>query len=356
MKRYLKILLIIMTCFILGIGNVEAKSYIKDLFQTGDNISVDKELNGTAFIAGNKVELNSKIDGIGFIAGNELNINYDQDYMFGAGATININNNIEKDVFLAGEKVNIKETSNLNRDAYIFANTVNIEGSIERNVYVYSTTVNIKGTIKGNIVVSATEVNIDENAKILGTLKYDENAVIEGIREDIKTKTYKIETNEITFKEYATKFISSYIHIVLLAIVLVFMCENLFKKSLKQTEELNANKILILCGKGFLILIGVPIIAMMLLISGIFVSVGVIGAIIYGILIYISTIFTGYLLANTLDKKYFKKNMNSYLLVIIGIFIIHVISIIPYIGGIVSFLSILLGLGITGNMIIEMKK
>lgn len=356
MKKYLKILLSLLICFTISTSVVEAKSYIKDLFQAGDNIKIDEELNGTSFIAGDKVEINGKINGIGFIAGNELNINSPQEYIFGAGMEVSINNNIEKDAFILGEKITLEENTNLGRDAYIFADTLTLEGTVDRNIYVYATTINIKGTINGNIVVSAMEVNIDEDTKILGTLKYNEDAIVEGIKEDIQTKTYKIEQTKMTFKEYITEFISSYIHITLLAIVLVFVCESLFKKSLNQTKDLSAKKIATLCGKGFLILIGVPIIAMMLLFSGAFVSVGVIGAIIYGILIYISNIFTGYFLANILDKKYFKKNMNSYLLMIIGLFLIYVISLIPFIGGIVSFISILLGLGISGNMIIEMKK
>ena len=64
----------------------------------------------------------------------------------------------------------------------------------------------------------------------------------------------------------------------------------MIKKSLKQTEKANVSKIATLCGKGFLILIGVPIIAIMLLFSGVFVSVGTIAIILYGIFIYISEI------------------------------------------------------------------
>ena len=122
------------------------------------------------------------------------------------------------------------------------------------------------------------------------------------------------------------------------------------------TEELTTKKVATLCGKGFLVLIGVPIIAMMLLFSGAFVSVGVIGAILYGILIYISNIFTAYLLATMLDKKIFKKNLNGYLLMIIGLFIIYVLNMIPIVGGLISFISMLLGIGISTNMLFELKK
>ena len=135
----------------------------------------------------------------------------------------------------------------------------------------------------------------------------------------------------------------------------MFIIEKVFKKSLEQTKTLSPKTIVSLCGRGFLILIGVPIIVMMLLFSGLLVSVGIIGALVYIILIYVSNIFSAYFIAYELDKKYFKKKMNSYLLVIFGLFLIKIISIIPIIGPIVSLMTMLIGLGITGNMIIEIK-
>lgn len=355
MKKYLKYLIVFLLFFSVFITNTDAKSYGKGLFQFDEKIIIDKELNGTSFIAGNEVEINEKINGIGFVASStKLNINSKQDYIFGISTEINLKSDISKDLFLAAETINIDKNSTIKRDAYFFGDKVNIEGTIGRNIYIYGTTVDINGKIEGNITINAMDINIAEDANISGTLKYNEGANIEGLTDNINIKTYK-EVTEITFKEYIYNFVSSYIQITLVAIVIVFICENLLKNSLKQTKDINSNKIINLCGRGFLILVGVPIIVIMLLFTGVFASVGIIGGIIYGILVYISTIFTAYLLANILDKKYFKKKMNSYLQVIIGLFIISIVSIIPIIGGFVSFVSILLGLGITGNMIIEMK-
>ena len=42
-----------------------------------------------------------------------------------------------------------------------------------------------------------------------------------------------------------------------------------------------------------------------------------------------------------IDNKYLKKNLNSYLLVIVGLFIISVLKIIPVIGAFVSLFSLL---------------
>ena len=41
---------------------------------------------------------------------------------------------------------------------------------------------------------------------------------------------------------------------------------------------------------------------------------------------------------------------------IIGLFIIYVLGMIPLIGGLISFISMLLGIGIAGNMLLDMKK
>ncbi len=354
MKKNLRVLIVFLLCLTFSVKGVQARSYISELFQAGDKIKIEKELNGTSFIAGNEVDVNASINGIGFFAGNELNVNATQEYLFGVGNDISIKKDIEKDLFLAGTNIKIKD-SNIKRDAYIAGETIEIDGNVDRNIYIYGNEVDLKGDYKGNVTVYAMSIKVDKSTNISGTLKYNKDANVTGINKNIKTKYYET-TKTISFKEYLIKFISSYIHIAVVAIVLIFMFERFFKKSLNQTKEITLKNIIIICGKGFLILIGVPIIAMMLLFSGLFMSVGVIGGIIYGILLYIANIFTAYILANIIDKKYLKKNMNSYLLMIIGLLIIYVVSIIPIIGSLLSFISLIFGLGIAGNMIIELKK
>ena len=356
MKRFIKLLSLIVMSSLLFINGVEAKSYIKDLFRAGDNVRIRKNIDGTSFIAGNNVSVNGKINGIGFIAGNEVKINSDQEYLFVAGNEIKLNSNIDKDVFIAGESIKIND-STLNRDAYIAGNEININGSVGRNLYATGTKIILNGKFDGNISLNAESIEIKDNTVINGTLKYNENAVVTGISEKFKTKTYKeqeiVRTNPI--KTLITSLISSYIHITLLAIVLVFICEIVFKKSLSETKDLNTTNLLSLGGKGLLVLLGVPILALMLAFTGVFISVGVVGGIIYGIMIYISKMFTAYSLASILDKHYFKKNMNSYLLMIVGLLIIYILSIIPVIGSLISFFSIIIGLGIISNMIIKLR-
>ena len=337
----------------LTITSVKAKSYIKSLFQADEKIKINEELNGTSFLAGNKVIVNESINGIGFIAGEEVEINGEQEYIFNIGFDTKINSNIKNDLFTYSEEIKLNKDNIINRDAYIAGTTLVIDGNINRNAYIYGGVVEINGIVKGDVNINATEINIGRNAQILGTLKYNENALIQGLNDNIKTKTYKIEEN-ITLNDYISSFITSYIHLTLLAIVLVYVFKKQTKNILKQTKD--KKTIVSLLGKGFLILIGIPIISLTLIMTDLFMSIGVIAIILYGIIIYISEIIVAYILAHYLDKKYIKKSINNYLLVILGIFIIKVLSIIPLIGGFVYFIILLLGLGIIGNMIKEAIK
>lgn len=351
MRKIGKYILVIVLCMICSITLVKAKNYTKDLFQTGDNLKIEKELEGTSFLAGREVKINNKIKGIGFIAGEEIKINDVQEYLFLIGNNVDLDADIKNDLFVFGENVRVNKS--IKRDAYLAGTTIVLNGNVARNTYIYGTTVEIKGTIKGNININAVEIKIDKDAKILGTFKYNEDATIKGDIKNIETKTYKLNKN-YSISEYIISFITSFISITSVGLVLMYILKDIFKKSLKEIK--NKKYFISLLGKGFLILIGTPIISLTLLMTGLFTSLGTILIIIYGLLIYISEIFVAYILSNLINKKWLNKNINEYMLIIIGIFIVRVLSTIPIIGGFITFVVLLLGLGIIGNLIIQTKK
>lgn len=354
MKKYIKIIFILLISFIFSTNIVLAKNNNKSLFQAGDKIKINEKLNGTSFIAGNKIEVNKEIDGIGFIAGNKIDINSKQNYLMIAGETIKINNDIDKDIFIAGNTINIKNNT-INRDAYIAGETINLNTKLDRNIYIYGETVNIKGEYLGNVKIYATNININKDTKINGTLKYNKEASIKGLNDNIKTNTY-IGIKKVSYKELIKTFIYSYLHIAILGIVLLFFLEKIFVKIKEDNKDLTTKSISVLCGKGLLILIGIPIISIMLIVSDLFISAGLISLLLYGICIYVSNIFTSYILMTKIDNKYLNSNMNNYLKVILGLLIINIINLVPIIGPILYLFSITFGLGIIGNLLIDIKK
>jgi len=135
---------------------------------------------------------------------------------------------------------------------------------------------------------------------------------------------------------------------------LVYFLDKVLKNLLK---DIKAKKdVFKLLSLGFVFLLCIPIISITLLMTGLFSSLAIILLILYGLFIYLSEIFTAYILANYIDNKWFNKKLNNYLLIIIGLFIIRVLSIIPVIGGFITFVVLLIGLGIISDSILKLKK
>ena len=234
MKKMMKHILVIVISLFTMISFANAKSKGTELFQYNDKLEINNRINGTAFFAGNEVKVNEKINGIGFIAGEEININEEQDYLFLFGLNVDVDSNINNDVFIFGE--NVKVNKNIKRDAYVAGTTIVLNGSVDRNTFVYATTVEIKGKLNGNVYINATNIKIDEKAEIKGTIKYNDNALIEGLNNDIKTKTYSLKEN-YSIGEYVYSFITSYIGIVIVGLVLVYILEKVFKKSINEVKS-----------------------------------------------------------------------------------------------------------------------
>ena len=96
----------------------------------------------------------------------------------------------------------------------------------------------------------------------------------------------------------------------------------------------------ILYGLGFLVLVPLASICVILTIVG--APLAVISLMLYGVLIYLSIIPTAYVFGEICFGKIID---NKYLLMVVSLLVLYIVKLIPIIGGLVSFVSLLFGLG-----------
>ena len=106
-------------------------------------------------------------------------------------------------------------------------------------------------------------------------------------------------------------------------------------------------------GIGVATLIAMPMASIIAICTIIGIPISIITLLIYGILIYLSIIPTAYFLGSYLIKT---KVENDYLLLGISLLGIMLIEKIPIIGGIVSFISLCMGLGFYTIWMIKVVK
>ena len=345
MKKILSLLLIL---FAFSATSVYA-DVNKDLVKAGDSVSVNEKMNGTSFVAGQTVTVDNQIDGILFAAGNTVNVGSLSDYAFVAGANLNVTNAKFKDGWLAGSVVNLSN-STVERDLYAAGQTITIDSTIGRNAFLAGQDIVIKAPINGDVYIDAETITVESGVVIDGRFKYNEDAKL-NISKDAtvsRVEAYKnVSVNVDTEKSLGQVIVArildtlfSFLNLLVVGLLMILLFPRLFKKM----KEIESNKILPDIAWGLLVLIAAPIAAVLLMFTMVGLSTGLIVIGIYVLLAYLATIISSYKLSSLLLGNKIK---NDYLLLIIGLVAVFIIKLIPFVGGLASFILLCLGLGLT---------
>ena len=347
MKKFsLKIFATILFMF-LFIGSVGATSL--GLFD--ETVNQEGEYNSIRFIGGNNVNNKATIDGISFGFGNNVASNGKVTYGVYAGNVININENVEKDLFVAGNNITISDGAVLGRDAFIAGSTINIYADVARDLRAGGSIVSLKGvTIGGDAIIDAERIVLDENTTITGKLSYPTNAEIQGLNlatiGSVETRIVEdvdIEETVGAFNTYI--FVTWLIAAIVTMLILLSVCPGL-KDKLNKTK-VEASEIFKTSMKGLIVLIVVPVVVLFTLFTGLLTPVSLIVLSLYCICIYLSSLFAAYVIGYTIMLKGFKVKKDRYVLsIMLGIVLVRLLCLIPIIGGLLSFVLLIYGLGL----------
>ena len=346
MKKFRFLLLFLL---LFGIGfSVQAKTANRFYAEADESINLTDDVDGSSFLAGSSIESSSNVDGTNFMAGNNIDFSGSSEYLVIAGNSIDVKGNVLKDSVIAGNIINIRKDSSLERDAIILGSDIQIMGSIGRNVTIYSHKVSLKGAkINGNVRVQAEEIDVDSDTVITGKISYpkDAKANISSHIVNIE-KTSSIQTNDDDLISFLMSRVWSFMSIVFIFALLTLIRPKVFEKVQNNFKELDFNKGVSTFTRGLSFLIIVPVISLMLLILPFGISLSLIILALYFIIIYLSTLFSGYLFGYKLWQKYLKSDINLLLVGILGYSILFLIELIPGFGSLVRLVCVLFGIGI----------
>lgn len=359
MKKF-KYLLVLLCTFVFFFNVKADELEVSDKpFMFEDNLTVEKIFDTSAFLFGNNVDVDSKVDGISFIAGNIIEVKGTSEYSFIAGNDIEIYSTSLKDVFVAGASISFKEEAFIGRDAFFAASSIMLSGTVNGDFRSYSDSIELKNTtINGDVVINSSSIIIGENVNIAGEFKYNDDAVIEG--EDLLNAfaitTYSSSDETIAKEELLTTISSkliNFLNLVILGVLICLLFGKYVTKMYKKYENLPFGTYAKQFGHGFLVLFVTPLLGVMLVTTTIGMSVGLVLLALYIMAIYISRILLAIIFGNMFIKKVLHKKVNNYLGLLIGLVVITLVTMIPYLGGLVTFVLLLLGLGVVFHLFKE---
>lgn len=314
-----------------------------DVFMSENTVNITEVINGNVYAMGKDVKLDhAVVYGNVFAIGENVDISNTEinGSVYVMGSSVKFSG-MAYDVYAMGEQVEFAQETYIWRDIKAFGNRVNLNGNIYRNVGIAANELNVANEtiIEGKLeYTSEKETAISEDAHI-GEVQFHQEKMKE---EDHKNYVF----------DAATKAFKTFI----IALILLFVITKF--NSLKRTESI-AMDFAKDAGKGIIAFCVFPIIAVILLITGIGSSLGVMMVFFYVILLYIATSLTAVEIANRIVGKMQIENQKNAKLIGIAILVALVIwglGFVPVLGVMVQILAGLIGLGILASILLPIKK
>ena len=316
-----------------------------DVYLVGTDVTIDYIVDGNLFVIADTVTINSQIGGDAFICANTVIVG-EQGYIF-------------SNLFAVANNVEVKGVV---YDLYSISNNLTISGYIYRDIRVTSQSVNIVGTVGRNAYANfntLTFVNTNSaneaetiTGTISGNLEYSSKNEIQ-IPEDSVRGEVKFSQETTTENSSIQNYLLSLGSITVTAILVWLLCLWLAPKFLGNTTNLITKKTLKVIGLGIITPIILIVASILLIALGLTTSFGLLVLALLCILIAISTSIFIIAINNLIcNKLNITKNVRIFGMLVATSIVLWLIGLIPYVGTIVGFIGVIIGMGIvTTNLL-----
>lgn len=342
-KKLASLLILFMILFAVlpfSAGAVDEESMLKytssgNVFGGGDNLQIDQDIPGDLVLGGSRLEINGNVidDFIG--AGGEIIVNGDvSGNIIAAGGSIRVNGNVGGDLVAAGGQVFLSKDSAVEGDILLAGGEVTLNGTVNGNGSVSAGTLRTGEDfeLKGNLELEAENYPSDLGDKVGGNLS------ITPVTREQDQYAGGAEGLGIVF------FIVGLLAALALGFILIYTFPG-FVTGLAEIVRGSALRAGLL---GFVLLIFVPALSLILLITMFGWSLSILLMLLLALAALIATVPVKLLAGEMIYSKVFKKEAGKMIYYLTGAVVFAIVYEIPFLGGLIKFIALLVGLGTFG--------
>ncbi|MFT7184389.1 MAG: hypothetical protein ACI9QC_000731 [Oceanicoccus sp.] len=326
-----------------------------DLFIAAEEVVIDGIVNGDVFAAGAKVTVNGVINGDLYVAGAMVDISGTvTDDVIAIGSSITLDGaQIGDSLITAGEVLSLDSDTTLGGGLIYAGASMDMDAAVERGVLGASAVTRVSGSVGKNVIIAAAELSLHPDTQINGDLKYWADEALELDDGIVVGNIEFVETYQSEVEEEGAKFelmgqigneIWSYLAALLVGCVFIAFLPKYYHRVGKEAVSNPLMSVVY----GLLVLFGMPFAGMLLIFTIIGLPLGLMVLAKYFIVLYLGKIFVAAVFTAALIKwgnwKTLKKS-NEYL-VFAGILLAYIVlRNIPYVGGIIEIIALLIAWG-----------
>lgn len=301
-------------------------------------------------LAGNNLTTSVDVqDGLLLAAGNNLRLESGSEYGFVFGNVIKFSGSTERDLYVAGNVVTLTKSAEIGRDVFVAGSELRVEADLAGDLSVAADRVVIDDdiVIDGNVNINADTIEFGDGVMIGGKLVYNDSANtndIDSVTYD-EVEVYHVqEVSEET--RFATALYSKFLSIAGLFLAMALILAVYSKLHDQVQAEMTVGRFGTNLAIGLGTLVIVPVVAIFAVLTMVAAPLGVVAFLVYGIGIYLAQGFTGLWLGHVIIERLFKLKSNPFLEALVGIVILGLLALVPFVGVITGFISLIFGLGL----------
>ncbi|MCI9287307.1 MAG: hypothetical protein HFJ57_04990 [Clostridia bacterium] len=320
-----------------------------DLYLFDNDIVMDQLVDGNVFIFGNNVKVTGKVNGSLYVCANNLTFDKDSyilQSIYACANTIKFDGIAYYDLYASCRQLDMSSDSFVQRDLRVVADTLNFSSGVGRNAFVYVNTFNFMkesdAIVYGDLTYTASrELELSQEL-VQGNISY---------KPDMENEQNSV--SEVILDK-AIELCSSLLYVAIVFVLAILLAPKFMEKASTYITPATSAKSF---GIGILATIMAVVISLVLLFSviGIPVSFAIIALLV--LLLSIATAVTSICITYRLKEKFaYSKDCLTYLTLAGVVIVIWVLKLIPYVGGVVSFVIKMIGLGIIVSYLLQKNK
>ena len=322
-----------------------------DYFAFGPHVEISGIVNGDLYAAGGEVLIDGVVNGDVIVAGAKVILSgtVAQDARI-AGAQVTVSGTIGRNATLGGADVHLTETAKVRDNLIAGGGHVQLAGSVGRDARVGAWKATLSNQIERDLIVAAGSVRLTSKATVGGRLRYwgeaapsiDEEATVRGaITQRPLPEGWSIERARqgLVGIRLMAAFIG-FVSTLILGLVLLRVYP-VFARRVTATIRERPTAAL---GWGTVALVATPVVALSFVVTLFALPIGLLLFALYGATVYLARVYAITYVGQILIRRQEDSSSLAWPFVA-GLVLYSVLSLIPVVGGLLTLLTVLFGLG-----------
>jgi cytoskeletal protein CcmA (bactofilin family) len=328
-----------------------------DLYVAGGEVTIDAPVYGDVMAAGGELVFNDSIGEDLTVAGGEITINGPTgDDLRITGGQVTVRGVVYDDVIVFGGDVLIASSAVIKGNLVSYTGKTAIEGTVEGAVKATGGEITISGSISGPSQLVAEDISIGDGAAFMSDVSYyskdgevDFGTSLIGVTATLdESLGWKDRMDHEEERSIGAGIgLIGWIMFLVSGFIILALINKFFSGRFKRASEQAMGATVNSLGYGLIYLILVPLALIVLMITIVGIPAALLLLTLYIITITLGSLIFGLLLSHLLNKRK-GGTWGFWKMVLIGLglaFALKLVALIPFIGGLASFVAIAIAFG-----------